>query len=55
MAGPATLTQRIIHDHLVASTDEEDPATTLHGGDLAPNSERRILPPGGLFAHLADA
>ena len=23
MAGPATLTQRIIHDHLVASTDEE--------------------------------
>jgi aconitate hydratase len=23
VAGPATLTQRIIHDHLVASTDEE--------------------------------
>jgi hypothetical protein len=40
MTGPATLTQRIIHDHLVAGTEEE----------LALRVDQ-ILLAGGLVAH----
>jgi len=44
MAGPATLTQRIIHDHRSGGTEEE-----------AALRVDRILLDGGLVAHAARA